>query len=250
MVLTAGVDLAAAPDKTAVVLIAWHDDGTATVEELVTPADDDAVLRVVGHADRCGIDAPIGWPSAFVDFVTRHRRHRTPAGLRLDDRANRRSLAYRITDEQIRLRTGLIPLSVSADRIAHVAFRSAGLLAELEIRGFHTDRVDGFAVEAYPAAALHTWGLTSRGYKGADKADARSALIDDLTTRAPWLRLGDHRAACLHSDDAADAVITAMIARAVALGLTSWPDDELAETARVEGWIHVPTGSLDDLVGR
>lgn len=45
------------------------------------------------------------------------------------------------------------------------------------------------------------------------------------------------------SDHALDAVVGALVARAVALGRT--PDTRMA--AR-EGWIHYPTGPLRDLV--
>ncbi|WP_281398007.1 hypothetical protein [Actinomadura alba] len=35
------------------------------------------------NADKAGIDCPLGWPDAFVDFVTAHRAGHvvTPAGL-------------------------------------------------------------------------------------------------------------------------------------------------------------------------
>ena len=50
------------------------------------------------------------------------------------------------------------------------------------------------------------------------------------------------------SDDALDAVLCALIARAAALGLTVPPPDQDRERARAEGWIHLPRrGSLGEL---
>ena len=59
--------------------------------------------------------------------------------------------------EQLRL----TPLSVSADRIAHVAFRCVVLLAKLDAADAPVDRSgSGPVAEVYPAASLHSWGLT------------------------------------------------------------------------------------------
>jgi hypothetical protein len=57
-----------------------------------------------------------------------------------------------LTDEAVRAETGLIPLSVAADRIGHAAMRCAGLLAQLARRGQSVDRCGrGVVVEVYPA---------------------------------------------------------------------------------------------------
>jgi hypothetical protein len=66
----------------------------------------------------------------------------------------------------VREQAGLVPLSVSADRIAHVALRCAVLLAELDASGRPVDRSgSGHVVEVYPAASLRRWGLDHPGYK-------------------------------------------------------------------------------------
>lgn len=75
----------------------------------------------------------------------------------------RRQLAFRRTDEPVRAATGLVPLSVAADRIAHPAMRCAGLLARLALEGQPVDRSgSGVVVEVYPAASLKQWGLPHR----------------------------------------------------------------------------------------
>ncbi len=48
------------------------------------------------------------------------------------------------------------------------------------------------------------------------------------------------REACIESDDALDALLAALIARAAALGLTVPPGADDLELARREGWIHLP----------
>ncbi|MCM3897661.1 DUF429 domain-containing protein [Gordonia sputi] len=247
--ITAGVDLSASPASTAVAVVEWREHGvdrrglSAVLRELVTPADDSTIRRLVDGADRCGIDSPFGWPDAFVDFVAAHHRGGTSAGSGLDEIAARRPLAYRSTDRYL-VEHGLgRPLSVSADQIAHVAFRCAGLLADLGV----SNRVDGWAVEAYPAGALKHWGLTSRGYKRSTHRDVLAGLVDDLRAAAPWLDVGRHSALMAGNDNAFDAVVTALIARAASLGGTALPFEADVPIAHREGWIHVPTGRLDDL---
>lgn len=239
MTRTAGVDLAAAPASTAVAVIDWS-AGVARLVELVTPADDETIRALVAGSVRVGIDSPFGWPEEFVDFVVDHHRGATPTGSGLDAIDRRRPLAFRRTDRFL-VEHGLgRPLSVAADQIAHVAFRCAGLLADLGV----VDRVDGWAVEAYPAGALRHWGLRSRGYKRAGNRESLADLVAALQDAAGWLDLGDHHALMCRDDNAFDAVVTALIARAAQLGHTRLPDDADRSVALREGWIHVPDCSL------
>jgi predicted nuclease with RNAse H fold len=137
---------------------------------------------------------------------------------------------------------------VSADRIGHTAMRCAGLLARLTRQGQPVDRAgSGTVVEVYPAASLQRWGMPHRGYKGTANLAARTDLLDALTATAPWLTLGQHEQTCRHSDDALDAVIAAMTARAAALGLTTPPSPDDIAAARTEGWIALPTTTLPAL---
>lgn len=77
-----------------------------------------------------------------------------------------------------------------------------------------------------------------------------SRRLDEVRRRAPWLDLGDHEALCQTNDDAFDAVIAVITARAAALDLVTTPFGDDVDLARVEGWIAVPcAGSLDALVG-
>ncbi len=86
--------------------------------------------------------------------------------------------------------------------------------------------------------------LPGGGYKLPRDLGALSELVTALQAAAPWLELGPHDQLCSTSNDALDAVIAALAARAAALGLTLRPDPELQPTASREGWIALPTAPL------
>lgn len=240
--ITTGVDLAADARHTAVAVINWA-DGRARVTALDRPADDALVLARSADAAKVGIDCPLGWPVAFVDFV---RRHSEGAANAISATVSARTpLVYRETDlHVIRTRRPLRPLSVSADRIGHAAMRCAGLLAGLAEAGHDVDRSGGaLVVEVYPAASLSHWKLTHHRYKGRANAAALSASVDALLRAAPC----SFEALCRGDDDAFDAVIAGLTARAAALSLTEAPPSALLAAARVEGWIALPSCGLADL---
>lgn len=239
--LTVGVDLAAEPPTTAVAWVEWSAD-RAVLARLEVGCGDDLVLDAVVAADRAGIDCPFGWPDPFVDFVTEHRAATLPP--RSVDRPHRRDLTLRLTDEVVRERTGLTPLSVSADRIAHTAMRCAGLLARLAAAGQVVDRTGtGKVVEVYPAASIRCWHMDPRGYKRAANVEKLDALVTDLRRHTPWLDLGPFEGECRRIDHAADALAAALTVRAA---LTA-PDASQRATARREGWIALPVTPLPDL---
>ena len=102
----------------------------------------------------------------------------------------------------------------------------------------------------YPAASLQRWGLTHHKYKGSDNRAEREGLIAALLRAAPWLELGAYADLCARSDDALDAVVAALTARAAALGLTSTPaDGHQRDLAQREGWIALPEAPLSALIG-
>ena len=242
-----GIDLAAGEAKTAIAEIRWG-PGHATVEGLRVGASDEVLLAGIARADKAGIDCPLGWPEPFIEFLAAHRAGQLTAPEDVGGQRWRRRLAYRSTDEVIRARTGLVPLSVAADRIGHTAMRCAGLLAILARTGRPVDRLGaGVVVEVYPAAALKAWGLPWRGYKGPAKADVLGHLVDALAVTAPWLLLGGFEPVCRRTDHAVDAVIAALVARAAATDRTAQPEGEQAALAGVEGWIALPTTPLEQL---
>jgi predicted nuclease with RNAse H fold len=244
---TVGIDLAAEAERTGLAVLDWQPDG-AVLRDLARGADDDAIIAAVTDAAKVGLDCPLGWPDDFVAFVADHHAGRLGASRSVARRAGRRSLAWRMTDKVVRHDTGLLPLSVAADRIGHAAIRCAGLLARLAADGAPVDRTGaGVVVEVYPAAALKSWGLPHRGYKRPGDAARLGQVVDQLLAAAPWLHLADGEAECRRSHDALDAVIAGLAARAASAGLVTRPDGAQAPVARREGWIAVPTAPLSKL---
>lgn len=92
------------------------------------------------------------------------------------------------------------------------------------------------------------WGFAGGRYKNAHRG-ALPALLERVCQALPALRLSDReRELCAANDDAFDALIAALVARAALLGLTEPPPAEQLERVRQEGWIHLPqTGSLSRL---
>ncbi|HET9139680.1 DUF429 domain-containing protein [Actinophytocola sp.] len=244
---TVGVDLAAEPRDTAIAVVEWRAGG-ARVVAVAMPADDETVVHHAEQADKVGIDCPLGWPDAFIDFLNVHRDGAAAPASQLAGMAWRRSLAYRRTDEDVRSRLGLVPLSVATDRIGLTAMRAARLQQLLIQHGHPVDRAGvGLIVEVYPAAGLKHWSLAHRRYKGGKNLPALGSLVDNLTQAAPWLRLGEHEQPCRRHDHVFDAVIAALLARAAALGLATSPPAADRAAAGREGWIALPTCTLDDL---
>ncbi len=238
--ITVGVDLAAEPKTTAVAVLDWS--AGPTVSALRCPADDAMIVTLAAGARKIGLDCPLGWPEPFVEFVLAHRAGRATAPA--DSVTARRPLAYRATDVYCQ-QQGLRPLSVSADRIAHAAFRAVALLPKL---GAGADRSGaGLVVETYPAGSLRRWGLSSRGYK----QTAGRALLSETAARlcdATGVRFSRSVEQDLFttSDHAFDAVVAALTARVATIpgGVDPIPAEH-ADLARVEGWIALPAaGSL------
>ena len=246
---TLGVDLAAAAKKTAVAVIEW-DHGAANLAHLSLDVGDEEILRLFGTSELTGIDSPLGWPDAFLPFLAGHLTFDPHPVLDHDGIAGRRLLAYRDTDRFVTGHTGLIPLSVSADRLAHPAMRCAVIQAKIA-REYGPQARDGSGrlAEVYPAASLKLWGIHARGYKGrgAPEAERLSSAVADLAVKAPWLDLAGYRADLAASDDMFDALIASLSARAVALGRTLHPGPGQAAAALTEGWIHLPSGQLSGL---
>ena len=193
------------------------------------------------------IDCPR--PDAFVDFVAAHRSGHVALPRDGTETGWRRELTMRRTDLFVRDKLRLVPMSVSADRIAHVALRCAVLLAKLAASGRPVDRSGaGPVVEVYPAASLRGWGLRHRGYKQPGPPDVLATAADDLLAAAPWLDCGPHEETIRRSHDAFDAVVAALTAWAASRGQTCPPGQDDLAAAATEGWIAVPTTPISQLI--
>lgn len=243
--LTAGVDLAAEPKGTALAIIEWTTE-SAVIRELHLGVSDEAIVDAAGRVDKVGIDCALGWPREFIDFVAATADPNTfpdvDGGMPW-----RRRLAYRETDRHVRRITGRWPLSVSTDRLGLTAMRAAGLLSKIARSGKHVTRSGvGLVAEVYPGAALRLWGFDTSGYRASP--EARATLLDALKASAPWLDCGDHAGLMIASCDAFDAVVASLATRAVAVGRCHRPHDQQRQLAAVEGWIHLPQGSVNSLI--
>lgn len=235
---TLGIDLSAQPRLTAACLISWQ-SGKGRVEALVEGANDSVLLDLARRGVvKVGIDAPFGWPRNFVSALETYAQ----SGRWFAE--DRSQLVYRDTDRDVRARTGQVPLSVAADRIAHTAIRCANLLTDLYGAEPVNRTGQGLAAEVYPAAALRQWGMTSNGYKGtgAPQRQTRAALIESLqSATAGWLTIDAQQTeALIRSDHALDSTISAIVAWLVHTGKTIPVPDERREAAAIEGWIHIP----------
>jgi predicted nuclease with RNAse H fold len=228
--ITLGIDLSSMPKGTAACSIVWNEN-RAVAGLPVVHCTDDKLDALISESDAIGIDAPFGWPDAFVQAVADWTNDAW-------NKETRDGFQFRETDRAVRDRVGRWPLSVSSDRIALPAMRAMALLRR---RGV-TDRSggDGKFFEVYPAASLSCWGLPSRGYKRDDEEclKLRAEILSELRTRLPWLEVAESYA---ESSDSLDALIASLTARAAMQGLTRKPEPNQSKAARREGWIHLPT---------
>lgn len=245
---TVGVDLAAGAPGTALAEIVWADDSAVLTRLAVGIEDADIVASVAAGDAWLGVDCPLGWPDAFVDFVQAHHADVEPSLGPVEGHAEwRRLLVYRHTDHVVRERIGRWPLSVSTDRLGVTALRGAGLLRRLAEAGVAVDRAaEGRLFEVYPGGALRRWGLDTTGYRV--DAARRAILLDSLRERAPWFDVGVFGPLAVAKADAFDAVIAALATRAGALGMFERPASEVLPIARREGWVVLPEGPLEALV--
>lgn len=245
---TLGVDLSTDPRRTGLCLLEWPVDGRpAQVHDLVVGATDEIVVRIAQTADHIGIDAPFGWPKAWATAVAAHR-----PGDPFGAGGKPAELTHRYTDAWIAANVGIRPLSVAANLIGATAIRCARLVAALGRPVDTGENVRPGAVsEVYPAAALKRWGQSFTLYKGRQWREARLALVAALIEAGlPVALTSAQRAALQANDDALDALIASLVARAVALGLTDDCPLEAREACRNEGWIRVPMAGtwLRDLI--
>lgn len=247
---TLGVDLSANPRKTAVAVLDWRPDRAELVELRLGVLDEDIISLIAG-CDYTGIDCPLGWPAGLLPFLRGHVDNDAGAVLAHDGLEGRRTLAYRQTDRFVAGLLRLVPMSVSADRLGHVAMRCAVIQAKTaRVSGpRRRDGSDGLA-EVYPAASLRSWGIKARKYKGtsADARLVRESSLRSILAQAGWLRLNGWVEQLLASDDLHDALIASLSARAAALGKTYPVPEELHAVAMEEGWIHVPNSALAELI--
>jgi predicted nuclease with RNAse H fold len=250
MIRALGIDLAAQPKTTGVVLIAPLSTQRWGAHELPGLATDDFLVEAGRSVDVIGIDAPLGWPIAFVKAVSAHHAmERWPGDI------DRSSLTHRATDRRVKELTRQSPFSVSADKLGITAMRCALLQRRWADELWEAPAPrdgSGKVVETYPAAALRAWAVNITGYKGGAGEKAivgqtiRTTIIDPLAAAtSSWLDISAVADRCVRSDHVLDGLVSALVAIAAKARSTEVPRD--APSARTEGWIHIPTTGLADL---
>ena len=234
-----GIDLAAEPKFTGVATLSVTDT-SVRLEQVAVGVTDAQLIEAVTGSLGTGVDVPVGWPVAFAEFLQHHTDQtleppETTAG------PWRRTLALRATDIDVHRRTGLTPLSVSANLIAYPAFRWAGIEAKLRARNVDVSRDgSGTIAEVYPAAALYRWGVPHTGYKGRQRRNVRHRMVEALSSFFETLDWNGFEDLVLADDNALDAVISALVRYQMYCGDCEGPPEHLREIARREGWIWVP----------
>jgi hypothetical protein len=262
---TLGIDLASQPRDTAACEIVWTADGRGEVLHITDRLTDSALLDMLeGPVTKVGIDAPFGWPLEFIDALVAYRDRGEWPVPPDDPQGIQGRLVLRETDREVLRVTGIPqtgdtaprkgkqPMSVTTSWLAFPAMRCARLLAEVGRRaGGPVDRSGaGRFVEVYPDAALRQWGLSPAAwtedpgsYKGSEPAalERRERLVDALLeATAGWLEIESGLVSfCKRDDDALDALVCALVARAAELGATEPPPVD-SRVASQEGWIHLP----------
>jgi len=245
--ITVGVDLASQSNDTAIAVVEWG-PGRSRALRVVLGADDEMILDEAKRADTIGIGSPFGWPDPFYDFITQNRVGKVDEPRRAATVSGRDEIMYRTTERRVRDWLGLKLMPSTSNMLGSTVLRCAGLQTRLMEDGVAVTRgAGGRVIEVFAPASLMAWGLHEPAYK--TQSASRARILEQAARRLS-LDLGEYRALCVESDDAADALVGAMTARAVALGLWRAPvdDDEKAHAA-TEGWICVPNGTIETLLG-
>ncbi len=234
--ITLGIVLAARAKRTALCRVDWS-GSRPRVDRVELEGTDERIVQAMSEPDlaRVGVDVPFGWPEAFVQLLR--------GELASDWATASEELRLRATDRYVRQQLGMIPLSVSASMLAAPAMR----FRLLKPRVPSSVRVH----EVYPAAALTRWGIIHRGYKAkqTNELEPRIALavFGELRAGLDLDVSEEHLAVFERGTDAIDALVAALVARAVALSQTDPVPDGLREAARREGWIELPREPLRGL---
>jgi Protein of unknown function (DUF429) len=224
-VRTLGVDLAASPATTAACMITWN-HGQAVVDKPIRPLDDARLLGLLDDlrpGDRAGVDCPFGWPADFVAALVAHASGQRWPGRGEGSVDYRARMRLRLTDRRVAELTGRIPLSVAFDKLGATAARWAHLADALAASGRSVDRTGaGLVAEVYPAAARLRWKLSP------------TRSVTELQTALPSLQFADQSGAVTYERDehAFDALVAALVARAVVLDLTEPPRPSELSVAR------------------
>lgn len=245
--ITVGVDLASQSNDTALAVVEWK-EGRSAVLRVVVGADDEMILDEGTKADVIGIASPFGWPEPFFELLRQNREGRVGDPRRAATVSGRDGIMYRTTERRVRDWLGLKLMPSTSNMLGSTVLRCVGLQTRLDEAGVSVTRGQGGRViEVYAPASLMAWGLHEPSYK--NQSASRVRILEQVGRRLNCY-LGEYRTLCVESDDALDALVGALTARAAALGFWRQPmDEEERLRASAEGWISVPSGTVETLLG-
>jgi hypothetical protein len=244
-----GIDLASQPKETAACLIEWLPTGGRVIDRPNDALTDDVLVDLIldERVSKVGIDAPFGWPVAFIDAIASYRDQ----GMWLDLEPN--EIRFRATDIFVWDQTKRAPLSVAMDDLAWPAMRCARILSRMAGEHGVLDRTgQGRVAEVYPMAALRRWEVISLdtppqewSYKGhgpgrGERRAQHFAKLCELLDGS--VAMSDEFAElCVADDDDFDAFVSALVARATELSQTDTIPRGMHWQALREGWIQLPS---------
>lgn len=245
--MSLGIHLGASPRSTFACMIDWpHEGGLGHphVHAAIGNLTDDALLGQLQQAnDVVGIDAPFGWPSAFVDFVAlyQHPLLQGAPHLNWNNPAAVQAHRRRATDQALRAQLpNPLPALFDERVFGAVTLRCANLLVAA---GVHNRSGAQGVFEVYSRGALEVW-VGGVGRYGADRG-LREQIVVALGAALGvpldpqfWGNRGR-----------LDALVAALVARAASVGLTHPPPGGLLAQAAVEGWTHMPVHGHGGLAG-
>jgi hypothetical protein len=234
-----GVDCATQEERIGLAYGVVGADGAIALRRVTLgTAGESAAATVAGWIETAeryvvAFDAPLGWPAALGDALSRHR-----AGEPLE--ADVEHVFRRETDRFVSREIGCTPPDVGADRVARTAHAALGLLSRIRFAGSQalplawSPGESSGAIEVYPAATLRSRGIAHSGYKG-ERAGARKARAAIFERLQPELRADISVELLIENDDLLDAVVSMVGAADFARGAAIAPRDR--ERAAREGWI-------------
>jgi len=275
---TVGISLAA-PAATVACAIDWGSNSNqAEIVSWFEDLDDDNLTEFMCDPSvlKVGIDAPFGWPIDIVDPVDSYQAggfdhsddsvmERSPIVTSGIDARGQRTGGYeyiRATDWNLWCQFGEIDQSMwfltrSWRKCFYRTRRSEELLIRLSHEsGTEIDRTgEGRCVEVCPGAALIRWGIEYRGVlhdyyrSGINKSqmDFQRIVINGLKERLESMLFGleasvDHCIGMYHGGPRIDALVSALVARSLAVGNCEPIPSDSQPLAEVEGWVRLPKG--------
>ena len=259
---TLGIDLASSAEKTAFVHLKWTPLSSSNhwskyqgeMVHLHLHATDQDILSYTARSSYLvGLDAPLGWPKCFIDYISTplsllSQPLSAPLAQALSPSLKayqpwtadfRDQMRYRQTDLYTRSILGRWPLSVSTDYLSLVGLRARGLL-----RAWHIQEITGQdgVYEVYPAVALKRWNLKHRSYKGKEKSKLREEILAQLLDQPHPLSLTpSQKSQLIESDHGFDAFLCSLITFYAYLGYCDIPlTTQEKEASLQEGWIYIP----------